>query len=125
MCKPGEPCNEQDTRKSKNPNTQEMFARIEMLIVMVELYEAQDVDVPHAAIGLIDVLGPLLMGTITKAKGWDNLQMAQEVIKQKKKLFAAHGLDTPQHPMETLIEMLTEVMGEDKLREAMKNGTKA
>jgi hypothetical protein len=110
MCKPGEPCNEQD----KDSNTQAMFARIETLIVMTELYEAQKVDLPAAAVSLIDVVGPLLMDSIKKAKGWDNLTLAMAIIKQKHALFASHGMAPPSSGMEVFIEMLSEIMGSVK-----------
>jgi hypothetical protein len=121
MCKPGQPCNE--AKAGKANATQDLFARVEMLIVMADLHEAHKVEAPRAAIAMVDVIGPLLMDSMRKAKGWDGLQMAQAIIKQRAKLFADQGMTAPTSPLEALIGMLGEI--EDKKREAAgENGAK-
>jgi hypothetical protein len=112
MCKPGEPCHEAG---EKETNTSRLMGRIEMLIVMAELYEHEKVEAPHAAIAMVDVIGPLMMDTMRRAKGWSHAQMAQAVIKQKARMYESAGMPAPpEHPLEAIINLLSELQTDAK-----------
>jgi len=125
MCKPGEPCN-QAKAATKTPITQEFMGRLEMMIVMSELHEAHEVDMPKGALAMIDVIGPMLMDHLRKAKGWSQLQMATAILKQKNRLYEQQGMPVPDaHPLEMFFEMLAEIKDEvDKRERADANGAK-
>lgn len=111
MCKDGQPCPEMNDAKG------DIMGRIEMVIVLAELFEAHKLPVPAGAVAMLDIVGPIMMDGLKKAKGWDGMQMAQAIIKQKRKLFEQQGLTPPSHPLEVLVEMLGELAGEAKKRE--------
>lgn len=96
---------------------QDVMARLEGIIILAEMFEEHKVDAPCAATTMLDLIGPLMMQEIKKAKGWDNVECARQMIQFRKKLFAAQGIDNPASPLEDLIVMLADTL-------AAKNGAK-
>ena len=95
--------------------TNDLMDRLEMLVVCAETYAAHEVDVPGAAINLIDVIGPMLVENLRKAKGWTNLETMQALTKQRAKVYKECGVSQPDPTvLEQLLDALAEITKEAK-----------
>src|SRR5579864_655278 len=94
--------------------TNDLMGRLEMLVVCAETYAAHEVDVPGAAINLIDVIGPMLVENLRKAKGWTHLETMQALTKQRAKVYKECGIVREPTVMEQLVDALAAITKEAK-----------
>ena len=91
---------------------QEVMSRLEMLIVLAEMFEEHKLDVPCEVISAMDFIGPKLMTSAREQLKLSGLGMAKLLLDQRAKLFASQGLPSPDlGPVGKLVDILAEALG--------------